>query len=196
MPSVRRVWSTTSTTVWPGGSFRSSSPPAACRSTRSPSSPRSTRPCGVWGSLAPARSPICIGRKPLIDGGHGLQAAGIFLIAATVGFLPWAGRCGAPGTRHRDGLSHAAGGDRRRRPPRVAGLIGRRLPALARRRVRRRRASGRRRRRSLGVRWAIGAVGVLTLLSSAIVATVMTETLAARRTAAVLSATRPTPGTG
>ena len=54
-------WSTTSTTAWPGGSFRSSSPPAGCRSSRSPSWRRSTRPSGGWGNSAPARSPITSG---------------------------------------------------------------------------------------------------------------------------------------
>ena len=49
--------------------------------------------------------------------------------------------------RHRHGLPHPARRHRRRRPPRLAGPVGRRLPAVARRRVRRRRAAGRRDRR-------------------------------------------------
>ena len=46
----------------------------------------------------------------------------------------------------------------------------------------------------LGLRWAIGAVGLLTLLSGAVVATVMTETLATRRPATGGAAARPAVG--
>ena len=48
----------------------------------------------------------------------------------------------------------------------------------------------------LGLRWAIGAVGMLTLASGVVVATVMTETLASRQRARVPSAVQPTPGAG
>jgi MFS family permease len=48
----------------------------------------------------------------------------------------------------------------------------------------------------LGLSWAIAAVGVLTLLSSAIVATVMTETLAARRTSTLPAPSQPAAGSG
>ena len=49
--------------------------------------------------------------------------------------------------RHRDGVPDPARRDRRRRPPRLAGPLGRRLPALARRRLRRRRPPRRHPRR-------------------------------------------------
>ena len=49
--------------------------------------------------------------------------------------------------RHRHGLPHPARGRRRRRPPRLAGPLGRRLPAVARRRLRRRRPPRRHPRR-------------------------------------------------
>jgi MFS family permease len=49
----------------------------------------------------------------------------------------------------------------------------------------------------LGLRWAIGTVGVLTLLSSVVVATVMTETLAARPSATpAATASQPVAGSG
>jgi MFS family permease len=46
----------------------------------------------VWGlgQLGTGTLSDHIGRKPLITGGMALQALGIFLIAATAGFLPWA----------------------------------------------------------------------------------------------------------
>jgi MFS family permease len=44
---------------------------------------------------------------------------------------------------------------------------------------------------ALGLRWAIGAVGALTLVSGVVVAAVMTETLNARR---LLAESRSVPG--
>jgi hypothetical protein len=48
----------------------------------------------------------------------------------------------------------------------------------------------------LGLRWAIGAVGLLTFGSGVVVLVVMTETLVARRTAKVLTASQPASGPG
>jgi MFS family permease len=48
----------------------------------------------------------------------------------------------------------------------------------------------------LGLSWAIGAIGVLTLLSSVVVATVMTETLASRQKGTAVTASRPATGSG
>jgi rhodanese-related sulfurtransferase len=57
-PARRPGWSTTSTTVWPGGCFPSTSRPPACRSGGSVCSPRSTRRSGAWvsWSRAPRRT--------------------------------------------------------------------------------------------------------------------------------------------
>jgi hypothetical protein len=50
----------------------------------------------------------------------------------------------------------------------------------------------------LGLHWAIGAVGVLTLISGMVVATVMTETLAlaARQSDSPAAASQPAAGGG
>ena len=103
----------------------------------------------VWGlgQLVTGGLSDRIGRKPLIVGGMLTQAVAIAWIAATTGFAAWALGAVAPRRRHRHGLPDAARRDRRRRPPRLAGPLGRRLPALARRRLRRRRAPRRRPRR-------------------------------------------------
>jgi len=47
----------------------------------------------------------------------------------------------------------------------------------------------------LGLRWAIGAVGALTLVSGVLVVVVMTETLPASRVG-VAAATQPMPESG
>jgi MFS family permease len=137
-----------------------------------------------------------VGRKPLITGGMALQAVGIFLIVATSGFLPWA--AGAVllglGTAMVYPTLLAAIGDVAHPEWRASSVgvyrlwrdggyaIGALLAGIV--------------ADLLGLSWAIGAVGVLTLLSSAIVATVMTETLAARRSAAPATASQPVAGSG
>ena len=137
----------------------------------------------VWGlgQLGTGALSDHVGRKPLITGGMALQALGIFVIVATTGFRPVGRWRRAPRAGHGDGLPDAAGGDRRRRPPewrasavgvyrlwRDGGYaIGALLAGIV--------------ADLLGLRWAIGAVGVLTLASGMVVATVMTETLSARQ---------------
>ena len=103
----------------------------------------------VWGlgQLVTGALSDRIGRKPLIAGGMLTQAAAIGWIAATTGFWPWALGRGRARRRHRDGVPDAARRHRRRRPPELAGPVGRRLPAVARRRVRGRRPPRRRPRR-------------------------------------------------
>jgi MFS family permease len=140
----------------------------------------------VWGlgQLGTGALSDHIGRKPLITGGMALQALGIFLIAATAGFLPWA--IGAVllglGTAMVYPTLLAAIGDVAHPEWRASSVgvyrlwrdggyaIGALLAGIV--------------ADALGLTWAIGAVGVLTLLSSGVVATVMTETLTARRTTA------------
>jgi MFS family permease len=140
----------------------------------------------VWGlgQLGTGTLSDHIGRKPLITGGMALQALGIFLIAATAGFLPWA--IGAVllglGTAMVYPTLLAAIGDVAHPEWRASSVgvyrlwrdggyaIGALLAGIV--------------ADALGLTWAIGAVGVLTLLSSGVVATVMTETLTARRTTA------------
>ena len=103
----------------------------------------------VWGlgQLGTGALSDRIGRKWLIVGGMLTQAVAIGLIAATTGFAPWAAGAVLLGAGHRDGLPHPPRRDRRRRPPHLAGIRRRDLPALARRRLRRRRAPRRRHRR-------------------------------------------------
>ena len=138
---------------------------------------------GVWGlaQLGTGALSDHVGRKPLIAGGMLVQALAIFLIAATEGFRPWAlgavllglgtamvyptllaaigdvahpaWRASAVGVYRlwRDG-GYAAGAL-------LAGVVA----------------------DLLGLRWAIGTVGVLTLSSGAVVLAVLTETLATRK---------------
>jgi MFS family permease len=152
----------------------------------------------VWGlgQLGTGALSDHLGRKPLIAGGMALQAFGLFVIVATAGFRPWA--VGAVllglGTAMVYPTLLAAIGDVAHPSWRASSVgvyrlwrdggyaIGALLAGLV--------------ADLIGLPWAIGAVGALTLLSSAIVATVMTETLAARRIAAVPSVAQPTPGTG
>jgi MFS family permease len=152
----------------------------------------------VWGlgQLGTGALSDEIGRKPLITGGMALQALGIFLIAATSGFLPWAGGAALLGlgtamvyptllaaigdVAHPEWRASAVGVYRLWRDGGYA--IGALLAGIF--------------ADLLGLSWAIGAVGVLTLLSSVVVATVMTETLAARRTSIPPTASRPVVGSG
>jgi MFS family permease len=150
----------------------------------------------VWGlgQLGTGALSDQIGRKPLITGGMALQAVGIFLIVATSGFLPWA--VGAVllglGTAMVYPTLLAAIGDVAHPEWRASSVgvyrlwrdggyaIGALLAGII--------------ADLLGLSWAIGAVGVLTLLSSVVVATVMTETLAARRSTAPPTASLPAAG--
>ena len=141
----------------------------------------------VWGlgQLGTGALSDHIGRKPLITSGMALQALAIFLIVATSGFAPWA--IGAIllglGTAMVYPTLLAAIGDVAHPEWRASAVGvyrlwrdgGYALGALLAGAI----------ADMLGLTWAIGAIGVLTLLSSAVVATVMTETLPARRTAAV-----------
>ncbi len=103
----------------------------------------------VWGlgQLVTGGLSDRIGRKPLIVGGMLTQAAAIAWIAATTGFAAWAVGAARARRRHRHGLPDPARRHRRRRPPHLAGPLGRRLPAVARRRLRRRRPPRRHPRR-------------------------------------------------
>lgn len=124
-----------------------------------------------------------------------LQALGIFLIVATSGFAPWALAAVLLGIgtamvyptllaaigdiAHPEWRASSVGVYRLWRDSGYA--IGALLAGIV--------------ADLLGLSWALGTVGVLTLLSSVVVATVMTETLAAKRTTAVATAAQPTPGT-
>jgi MFS family permease len=126
----------------------------------------------------------------------GAQALGIFVIMATAGFWPWA--FGAVllgiGTAMVYPTLLAAIGDVAHPEWRASSVgvyrlwrdggyaIGALLAGVV--------------ADLLGLRWAIGAVGVLTLLSAAVVATVMTETLATRRPAAAAAVTQTVTGSG
>lgn len=152
----------------------------------------------VWGlgQLGTGALSDHVGRKPLIVGGMGVQALGIFVIVATSGFLPWA--IGAVllglGTAmvyptllatigdvaHPEWRASAVGVYRLWRDGGYA--IGALLAGIV--------------ADLLGLRWAIGAVGVLTLSSGVVVAAVMTETLAARRPVPIPSAAQSTAETG
>ena len=103
----------------------------------------------VWGlgQLVTGGLSDRIGRKWLIAGGMLTQAFAIAIIGATHRVLDLGDQCHAPRRRHRHGVPDPPRRDRRRRPPLMAGPIGRHLPALARRRLRRRRDPRRRDRR-------------------------------------------------
>jgi MFS family permease len=152
----------------------------------------------VWGlgQLGTGALSDHVGRKPLITGGMLIQALGIFIIVATSGFVPWA--VGAMllglGTAMVYPTLLAAIGDVAHPAWRASAVgvyrlwrdsgyaIGALLAGIV--------------ADLLGLRWAIGAVGMLTLASGVVVAKVMTETLASRQRARVPSAVQPTPGAG
>jgi MFS family permease len=122
-----------------------------------------------------------LGRKWLIASGMVVQAGGIFLIMLTSGFWPWAGGAALLGlgtalvyptllavvgdVAHPSWRASAVGVYRLWRDGGYA--VGALLAGLL--------------ADALGLSWAIGAVGGLTLLSGIIVALVMYETLPARR---------------
>ncbi len=152
----------------------------------------------VWGlgQLGTGALSDQVGRKPLIAGGMVVQAGGIFALAATTGFAPWA--LGAIllglGTAMVYPTLLAAIGDVAHPEWRASSVgvyrlwrdggyaIGALLAGVI--------------ADLLGLRWAIGAVGVLTLVSGVIVALAMTETLAARRPGAAPSIAQPVTETG
>lgn len=122
-----------------------------------------------------------LGRKWLIASGMVVQAGGIFVIMLTSGFWPWAGGAALLGlgtamvyptllavvgdVAHPSWRASAVGVYRLWRDGGYA--VGALLAGLL--------------ADALGLSWAIGAVGGLTLLSGIIVALVMYETLPARR---------------
>jgi MFS family permease len=154
----------------------------------------------VWGlgQLGTGALSDHVGRKPLITGGMAVQALGIFVIVASSGFTPWA--VGAlllgVGTAmvyptllatigdvaHPEWRASAVGVYRLWRDGGYA--IGALLAGII--------------ADLLGLHWAIVAVGVLTLISGMVVATVMTETLAlaARQSASPAAASQPAAGGG
>jgi MFS family permease len=152
----------------------------------------------VWGlgQLGTGALSDQLGRKPLIVGGMALQALGIFLIIATSGFRPWAGAAVLLGlgtamvyptllaaigdVAHPEWRASSVGVYRLWRDGGYA--IGALLAGIV--------------ADLLGLSWAIGAVGVLTLLSSLVVATVMTETLSTRQKATAMTASQPATGSG
>jgi MFS family permease len=151
----------------------------------------------VWGlgQLGTGALSDQVGRKPLIVAGMGVQALGIFIIVASAGFIPWAVGAMLLGlgtamvyptllaaigdVAHPEWRASAVGVYRLWRDGGYA--IGALLAGII--------------ADLLGLSWAIAGVGVLTLASSAVVATVMTETLAARGEAVRASTVQPTPGT-
>ncbi len=124
-----------------------------------------------------------IGRKPLITGGMATQAIGLFLVVAASGFWPWAAGSAllGLGTAMVYPTLLAAIGDVAHPAWRASSVgvyrlwrdagyaVGAIMAGLL--------------ADLLGIAWAIGAVGVLTLASGLLVATVMSETLAARQPA-------------
>ncbi|MDP9369322.1 MAG: MFS transporter [Chloroflexota bacterium] len=150
---------------------------------------------GVWGvtQLLTGSLSDQLGRKGLIAAGMWVQAAGIFLILLWEGFRPWA--LGAVllglGTAmvyptllaaigdiaHPEWRASAVGVYRLWRDSgyAIGALLAGAIADL------------------LGLQWAIGAVGVLTLASGAVVATVMTETLPGH---GAVTAPVPHPATG
>jgi MFS family permease len=151
---------------------------------------------GVWGiaQLGTGALSDRLGRKGLIVGGMWVQAAGILLIVATEGFWSWA--IGAVllgiGTAmvyptllaaigdvaHPEWRASAVGVYRLWRDGgyAIGALLAGAIADL------------------LGLRWAIGAVALLTFGSGGVVLVVMAETLARRRTVATATASQPAPG--
>jgi MFS family permease len=149
----------------------------------------------VWGlgQLGTGALSDRLGRKPMIAGGMAVQALGIFLIVATSGFAPWAGGAVLLGigtamvyptllaaigdVAHPEWRASSVGVYRLWRDGGYA--IGALLAGVV--------------ADVFGLGWAIAAVGALTLASAGVVGTVMTETLATRRTPAEAVARHPVP---
>ncbi|MGI8476107.1 MAG: MFS transporter [Thermomicrobiales bacterium] len=151
---------------------------------------------GVWGitQLGTGALSDRLGRKGLIVGGMWVQAAGLFLILATDGFRPWAlgGVLLGVGTAmvyptllaaigdvaHPEWRASAVGVYRLWRDGgyAIGALLAGAIADL------------------LGLRWAIGAVGLLTFGSGVVVLTVMTETLASRQMVTRVPVAPPRPG--
>jgi MFS family permease len=137
----------------------------------------------VWGVVQLGTGALSdrVGRKRLIASGMMVQAAGIFLILLTRGFWPWASGAALLGlgtamvyptllaaigdVAHPNWRASAVGVYRLWRDGGYA--VGALLAGVL--------------ADAFGLRWAIGAVGALTLLSGTVVAVVMYETLPARR---------------
>jgi MFS family permease len=151
----------------------------------------------VWGlaQLGTGALSDRTGRKPLIAGGIGMQALGIFAMVGTTGFAPWAAGAVFLGlgtamvyptllaaigdVAHPEWRASAVGVYRLWRDSgyAVGALLAGFVADL------------------LGLRWAIGAVGALTLVSGLVVVVVMTETLPAQRVSRI-AATQPMPESG
>jgi MFS family permease len=143
----------------------------------------------VWGlgQLGTGALSDHFGRKPLIVGGMGVQALGIFVMVVTAGFAPWAACAVLLGVgtamvyptllaaisdvAHPEWRASAVGVYRLWRDAgyAIGALLAGAIADL------------------LGLRWAIGAVGLLTLASGLVVLLIMTETLPARRIATASS---------
>ncbi|MFL5758834.1 MAG: MFS transporter [Thermomicrobiales bacterium] len=150
---------------------------------------------GVWGvaQLGTGALSDRLGRKGLIVGGMWVQAVGIWLILAAGGFWPWV--LGAVllglGTAMVYPTLLAAIGDIAHPEWRASSIgvyrlwrdSGYAIGALLAGAI----------TDLLGLRWAIGAVGLLTFASGVVVMTVMAETLAARRTTATPAVSPPPP---
>jgi MFS family permease len=152
----------------------------------------------VWGlgQLGTGALSDHVGRKPLIAGGMLVQTLGIFVIVASAGFAPWA--IGAAllglGTAMVYPTLLAVIGDVAHPAWRASSVgvyrlwrdsgyaIGALLAGIV--------------ADLLGLRWAIAAVGVLTLASGVVVAIALTETLAARRSTGPMPASQPLTGSG
>jgi MFS family permease len=148
---------------------------------------------GVWGlaQLGTGALSDRLGRKGLIVGGMWVQAAGILLIVATGGFWSWVAGAVLLGlgtamvyptllaaigdVAHPDWRATSVGVYRLWRDGgyAIGALMAGAIADL------------------LGLRWAIGAVGLITFGSGVVVLTVMAETLATRRT--VTNATTSLP---
>jgi MFS family permease len=151
----------------------------------------------VWGlaQLGTGALSDRTGRKPLIAGGMGMQALGIFAMVGTTGFAPWAAGAVFLGlgtamvyptllaavgdVAHPEWRASAVGVYRLWRDSgyAVGALLAGFVADL------------------LGLRWAIGAVGALTLVSGLVVVVVMSETLPAQRVSRI-AAPQPMPESG
>jgi MFS family permease len=152
----------------------------------------------VWGlgQLGTGALSDHVGRKPLITGGMVVQALGIFVVVASSGFAAWALGAALLGVgtamvyptllavigdvAHPEWRASSVGVYRLWRDGGYA--VGALLAGIV--------------ADLLGLRWAIGAVGLLTLASGVVVATVMTETLAARQPSTLAATSQPVAGSG